>query len=116
MAALSQLAALLLSVLVEAAVAAALLAGLHWGSPGRGALAATVGTLATHWAVWAFMRPVTEAVGYWPALAIVEGLVVLAEAPAYRLIARQPWPRALLLSLLANVASTGVGLIYYALI
>lgn len=111
---MTQPVALLLSILVEAAAAAALLRGLGWASPLRGAAAAVAGTLVTHWAVWAFMPLVIEEIGYWPALLIVEGVVVLAETLAYRVIAQLPWRRAFLTSLVANAVSTLAGLAIYA--
>jgi hypothetical protein len=47
-------------------------------------------------------------------VALVESGVVLAESVAYRLIVPLPWRRALIASLVANGASTGAGLFYYA--
>ena len=110
---MSQPLALLLSILIEAAVAAGLVAALRWAPAWRAALAAAAGTLVTHWAVWAGMPPLTAAIGYWWALPVVEGLVVLAETLAYRLVARLSWPRALLVSFLANAASTAAGLLIW---
>ncbi|MCK8783894.1 hypothetical protein M0638_05800 [Roseomonas sp. NAR14] len=120
---MTQTAAFLLSVLVEAVAAALLVAAAGWGRlqsrPGspsaRAALAALAGTALTHPAVWHGVPPLADRLGYGTAVLLAEGAVVLAEAPAYRLLAALPWPRALLVSLLANAASTAAGLLLYAL-
>lgn len=112
---MNQTQALLLSVLSEAAVAAALVSALRWGGPARTAAAAVLATLLTHWAVWLAMPALYEPLGYWGAFAIAETAVVLAEAVVYRLIAVRGIGRALLVSLVANAASAGLGLLIYAL-
>lgn len=112
---MSQPVALILSILIEGGVAALMLWRLRWGAPWRGAAAALVGTLVTHWAVWAVMPPLIEEIGYWPTLLIVEGCVVLVETVAYRFVGGLTWRRALTASFAANLASTLAGLvIYYA--
>jgi len=107
--------ALFLSIAIEAAVAFALVRGLGWGGGARAALAATVGTLFTHPFVWHFVPRLEAAFGYAAAVALAETGVVLAESVAYRVILPLRWRRALLASLVANAASTGAGLAYYAL-
>lgn len=112
---MTQMQALLLSMLVEAAVAGSLAAALRWGAPARAASAAVVATALTHWAVWLGMPEMMDTLGYWGAFAVAETLVVLVEAAVYRLAAVRSAPRALLISLAANAASAGLGLLIYAL-
>jgi hypothetical protein len=112
---MSQLEALILSIAIEAVVAFALVRGLRWGGGWRAALSAALGTLASHPVAWPAMLALIAPLGYWAALAVVESGVVLAESVAYRLIVPLRWRRALLASLVANAASTGAGLLYYAL-
>ncbi|MDZ4740443.1 MAG: hypothetical protein SGJ03_11130 [Alphaproteobacteria bacterium] len=110
---LTQLEAMALTYVIEAAVAAALARTLQL-SPLNCAGAAIAGTTLTHpvlWAVFASAQNVTGAL----TTPILEAVVILAEAPAYRLIATPRWDDALLLSLLVNAASWGAGELIYAL-
>jgi hypothetical protein len=111
---MSQPLALLLSIGIEALVASVMIAALRWGSPGRAALAASIGTLATHGFAWEGMLRLMEDMDYMLALTIVEAGVVAAESVAYLLVARLPVGRSLAASLVANAASTGFGLALYA--
>jgi hypothetical protein len=112
---MSQTAALVLSIAIEAAVAFALIRALGWGSGLNAALAAAVGTLITHPFVWYAVPRLDGHIGYAGAVALIESGVVLAESVAYRLIVPLSWRRSLLASLVANAASTAAGLLYYAL-
>ena len=56
-----------------------------------------------------------ESLNYALAVAIVEAAVVVVESFGYRWIALLSWGRALLASLVANAASTGLGLALYML-
>jgi hypothetical protein len=112
---MSEWLALSISILVEAAVAAALVAGLRWGSGLRAALAATLGTLATHPFAWNGMLILIDEFDYWTAFFCVEAAVVLVETLAYILCTRLPVGRALFASLIANSASSGLGLALYVL-
>jgi len=78
-------------------------------------MAAVVGTLITHWPAWWAIVRLSDALGYAPAVAGVEAAVVLVESAAYRLVVPLPWGRATFASLMANAASTGVGLLLYGL-
>lgn len=111
---MSQTAALLLSIVIEAAAAALLVRVWRRGDPARAVLAAALATLVTHMAVWRGVPPLADLVGYGPAVLLVEVVAVLAEAPAYRLVVPLGWRDALLASLIANAASTGIGLALYA--
>lgn len=112
---MTQNAALLLSIAIEAAVAAGLAHGLKWGGRLPSAFAAAFGTLMTHPLVWHGMDAGAEFFGYWPALIGVELAAVLIESLLYRLAAADRWVRALALSGAANLASLGFGLALYAL-
>jgi len=105
--------ALLVSCAVEAVVAASVLGLSGWGQPLRGFATAVAATLMTHPVVWWVFPEIEMRTSYWTALALVELLVVLAETLAYRLILPTDGPRALALSLVANAASVGVGMLYY---
>jgi hypothetical protein len=114
---MTQPLALLLSVVVECISAFVLVGARDWGNPLRAALAAAVGTVATHWAAWWSIVWLTETIDidYAPAVAAVESVVVLVEAIGYRLIVPLPSSQALLASFVANGASTASGLALYAL-
>jgi hypothetical protein len=111
---MTQIQALTVSIAIEAVSAFILVRGLRWGSGMRAALAATVGTLITHPFVWHGVPRLEGPLGYSAAVALIESLVVLAESVAYRVIVPLAWSRALPASLIANAASTGAGLLYYA--
>ena len=112
--AVTQASALLLSILIEAPVAAALVGGLGWGCAGRAGWAAALGTAMTHPVAWPAILWCSGMIGYWPGLLVTEGGVVLAESLAYYTVVPMPAGRALLASLVANAASTVAGLLLYA--
>jgi len=112
---LTQTDALLLSIAIESAVAWALIAGLRWGAGVRGALAAAVGTLLTHWAAWSGFQWLHEDLGYAPTLVVVETGVIGVEWVVYRVLVPLAAARALLASAIVNAASTLAGLAIYAL-
>jgi hypothetical protein len=111
---MDQLSALAASIAVEGLVAASLLARLGWRKVLRGIFAAALATLATHPVAWAGIKALESAGGYGLAVLVVEALVCLAEAIAYRLLVPLAWPAALAVSVAANAASTLAGLLYYA--
>ncbi len=112
---MTQPLALLLSIISESIAAWVLVGACGWGSAWRAGLAAVLGTLVTHWAAWWSIIGLTGMIGYAPAVAAVESFVVLVEAIAYSLIVPLPSGRALLVSLVANGASTALALALYAL-
>jgi hypothetical protein len=112
---MSQTAALVTSIAVEAVVAFMLIRALGWGSGLNAALAASLGTLVTHPVAWVLIPRLEGPIGYAGSVALVESGVVLAESIAYRLVVPLVWRRALTASLIANAASTVAGLLYYAL-
>jgi hypothetical protein len=101
---------MVLSVAIEAAVAALLVAALRWGLAWRAAAAAAFGTLATHHWAWQDYPVLDAALGPWGGYLAVECAVALFECVGYRLIAQIDWARALLVSVAANAASAGAGL------
>lgn len=112
---MTQSLALILSIAVEACAAALAARGLRWGAPVPAALAAALGTLATHAFVWDGVEDGIAAIGYWPALALAETAAVLVESLFYRALATSRLTQALALSAAANAASLGLGLLLYAL-
>lgn len=112
---MSQITALLLSLVIEGAVAATAAGMARWGDPRRAAIAAIIGTLLTHGLTWWSVAALEAPLGYLPAVLAVETAVVAAESIAYRLIMPLRLLRALALSLLANAASASAGLALYGL-
>jgi hypothetical protein len=112
---MTELQALLLSIVIEAAVAAALVGALRWGSPLRAAFAASLATLMTHWFAWHGVLWLEAPLGYRAAVLIVESAVVVCESFVYLAIVPLPPRRAFIASLIANAASTAAGLTLYAL-
>lgn len=110
---MTQTEAMLLTFAIEAVAAAALARSLKL-QPTACVLSAIAASAITHpilWAVFFDMRTVLGAL----TTPVLEGCIILAEAPAYRLIATRRWDDALLLSIIANAASWGAGEIIYAL-
>jgi hypothetical protein len=112
---MSQPAAMMLSIAIEAIVAAGLIAVLRWGSPARAALSATIGTLLTHWFAWHLAPPVMAAIGVIPGFIAIESCVTLVEAVVYFFLVPVNSLRALLLSLAANGSSAAAGVVLAAL-
>ena len=113
---MDQSSALAASIAVEGAVVALLLMRMDRAKLLRGIAAAALATLMTHPLAWWSIKALEPAAGYWVAVAAVEALVCLAEAVAYRLLVPLAWPAALAVSVVANAASTLVGLLYYAML
>jgi hypothetical protein len=110
---LTQMEAMGLTLVIESAAALALapVLGLR---PAACALSAILASTLTHPILWAIFYSVHEVLG--PLTTpILEAIIVLAEAPFYRVIARTKWDDALLMSLLVNAASWGAGEAIYAL-
>lgn len=108
---MSQLTALLLTLLIEAAVVLALVRRRPPG-PARWLVAALCASLITHplawWAHGALPLPL------WPRALLIEAVVIAIEAALYRGLAPAPWPWALGVSAAANGASFGVGVLLTA--
>jgi len=111
---MSQPLAMLLSIAIEAAVAAVLIGALRWGSAGRAAAAATVGTLLTHWFAWQWSPPVMAVIGDIPGFIAVEACVALVESGIYRFLVPLSLGHALVLSLAANGSSAALGIVLAA--
>jgi hypothetical protein len=111
---MDQLAALLASMVVESITVALLLARSGRGRLVRGVAVAALSTLVTHPFAWWGIGAAEPALGYWAAVLVVEALVCLAEAIAYRMVVPLGWPASLSVSVAANGTSTLAGLLYYA--
>lgn len=112
---MDQLSALLASVAVESVTVALLFARRARRTLVRAIAVAAVSTVATHPLAWWSIETIEPSVGYWIAVLIVEALVWLAEAMAYRLVVPLDWPGSLVVSAVANGTSTLAGLLYYAM-
>lgn len=110
-----QLEAWALTLVVEGIVAA-LLARPFGVKPLGAAAAGVIGSLFSHPIVWWLHFRLVDDVGYWGSFAIVESFAWASEAPFYRVLARAPWGRAILLSLIVNASSVlaGFAVYYYA--
>ena len=102
-----QLAAWLVTLAVEAIVAA-ILARQFGLVSGKAAAAAFFGSLVTHPVVWWTYFKIIYAIGYWPTFAVVEGFAVGVEAVFYR-AAGARWDAAFAISFVVNAASVLVG-------
>jgi hypothetical protein len=114
---MSQLYAYLISLTSEAFVAGllALTVWRTWPMTARAALAAACATALTHPIVWQSGLWLFPRIGYWPGLAVIEAFAVLAEWPAYMLIARTTPVAGLALSLSANIVSFMIGWVWLLL-
>ena len=110
---MTQLDAFALTLLIEAAVAAALGRALKL-DPVQCALAAMAGSAVTHPILWAIYRPAQDYLGA-HTIPILELLIMATETLAYRTLATKRWLLAGLLSIVANGASWGIGEVIYAL-
>lgn len=110
---LTQLDAMSLTLVIEAAVAASLApayARVAW----RCAAAAVLASCITHPILWAIYHDATQVFGALTTPAL-ETVIIAAETLAYRAIATTRWDEAALFSCAANFASWGAGELIYAL-
>lgn len=107
---MTPLLALLLSLSVEAPIAATVVAIDGRCRPIGAAAAAVVGTSLTHGLAWDAVFTATDHMDWIPAVLLVEAAVVLVEAVVYRAMTPLSIPRSLFVSLLANAGSTALGL------
>ncbi len=115
---MTQWQAELLSLAIEVPVATLVVAvGLHM----RGArmivvmiLAAAAGTALTHPVVWTGVLALAPRVGWVAAVAALELFAVVGETVVYRVATPLTWRQAGLVSLVANAASFGAGLVLSA--
>ena len=112
--------AFLIGMLIEGAVAALLGALLHkrfdrsyFGAAVRCGAAAVVGTGATNPAIWVGFSRLEDWTGnWWGAAALGEAGVVLVEALFYAAALRGRWRWSLALSIAANAAVFGAGMLF----
>jgi len=107
--------AMLVSIAVEAATAAALIVALGWGNAVRAAASAALGTVLTHWFAWHWSPVLMTAIGAVPGFIAAEAAVTIVEAVVYRLVVPLGFGRALVLSLAANGSSAALGVLLAAL-
>lgn len=113
---MTQLEAQLLSILIEAPLAALLVSAAGWPSRGRlqVAIGSAVATSVTHPLLWAFVETAAPRMDYVPAVLVGEAAVVLAEAAILAWGAGLSARHSLAVSLLVNGASAAVGLVLLA--
>ena len=109
---MSQTTALLLTLAIEIPIAVGLVAGLRWapGETARVAAVALGATLITHPLLWM----AADRLDSWPRLFMAEGLIALGEGLAYAFAGGLALRRGLLVSVVANAASFGMGLLIHA--
>ncbi|TBW31854.1 hypothetical protein EYW49_22765 [Siculibacillus lacustris] len=112
----TQTGALAWSLVIEASTAAALASWTGWGTPGRAAIAAIAGTLATHGFAWSYVLEHAEVETFALVVLQVEATVVVIESLAYRLLVCAPIVRCLAFSVAANAMSAGFGLLMNGLV
>src|SRR5258708_36762772 len=104
---LSWLEAFGITLVVEAVAAATLAPAFKVGRR-RAALSGVAGSTFTHPVLWLAFYQVYADLGA-ATTPVLEVLVMLAEAPFYRFIAKAEWRESLLLSVLVNAASWWTG-------
>ncbi len=113
---LTEAEALVMSALIEAPIAYAIVRLAGW--PGRGAIhaaiASAVATAVTHPQFWAAAVWASPRFGYWPSVMAGEAIVVLAEGFLIAWMAGLTLQRAMTVSLIANFTScvAGIALIF----
>lgn len=117
---MNQLAAMCLSIAIEAPVALALRAWWEVAAREDREIARTIGiaaaaTMLTHPMAWWLNARGLRALMFGPRAAIIEGLVWAAETVVYARVLPMSWGRAVVVSGLANGLSFGIGLgLWYA--
>ncbi|HVG94865.1 MAG TPA: hypothetical protein VND21_10495 [Planctomycetota bacterium] len=113
---MTQSTALLLTLAIEVPIVVGLTVAGRW--PRRDVLRLGVtaigASLLTHPLLWLADAALQSRLAWAPRVALLEVGVTLLEAAAYAIAGRAGWPRGLLLSLVANAASLGTGLLLYA--
>jgi hypothetical protein len=113
---MSEFEAMLLSVAIEAPIAFAIVAIRRW--PCRGpldaAIAIALATAVTHPQLWTAAQWLYPRIGFWATAAGAETVVVAVEAAIISWATGLPATRSLALSLLANGASTLIGIALFA--
>ncbi|HEY3815349.1 MAG TPA: hypothetical protein VGL66_19180 [Caulobacteraceae bacterium] len=110
---MSEFQALLLSAAIEAPIAWLLVRLTRWPSRGplHAALAAAAATAVTHPQLWAAVLWLTPRFGWSPVVVAGEAVVVVVEGLLIAWMAGLTLRHAMLLSLAANSASFGAGLL-----
>lgn len=111
-----EIEALAISAAIEAPIAWIIVRLARWPCRGplHAALASAVATAVTHPQLWAAAEWAYPRFGYWPSVAVLETLVVLAEGLLIAWMARLAPGRAMLVSLAANLASCLTGIVLFS--
>ncbi|MGD0641887.1 MAG: hypothetical protein ABSC22_14155 [Roseiarcus sp.] len=109
---LTEAQALLISATIEGPIAFAIVRATKW--PSRGPLhvgvASAVATAVTHPQLWAAAFWAYPRFPYWPAILVLEALVIAAEGVLIAWMAQLVLPRAMIVAFIANSASFLFGL------
>ncbi|MGD1038695.1 MAG: hypothetical protein ABR878_16295 [Roseiarcus sp.] len=109
---LSEAQALVISAAIEGPIAFAIVRAAEW--PSRGALhvgvASMAATAVTHPQLWAAAYWAYPRFPYWPAILVLEALVIAAEGVMIAWMAQLALSRAMIVSSIANSASFLFGL------
>ena len=113
---MTEFEAMLLSVAIEAPIAFAITAITRWPSRGplNAAIAISLATAVTHPQLWTAALWLYPRIGYWPTAGVTETAVAVVEAAIVAWATALSPARALVLSVVANSASTLVGLLLFA--
>lgn len=115
---MSQWQAFLVSISIEAVVAYIFSYIINKEKKSRHfrcALTAIFSTAVTHPFAWCFNAYIFITIPFVYRAFIIETFVIITESFTYRLVTDLGWWRSLLLSIVANVFSFGLGLVIYAL-
>ena len=111
---LTEPSALVISALIEAPIAYAIVRFAKWPSRGafHAAAASAVATAGTHPQLWFNVIPgLSDYLGYWSSVALAEIVVVVIEGALIAWMADLNIQRAMLVSLVANAASFAAGVL-----
>jgi hypothetical protein len=113
---MTEFEAMMLSIAIESPLAFAMvsLAGWPCRGPLHAAIAVMLATAVTHPQLWAASLWLYPQIGYWPTVGVTEALVILAEATIIAWVTGLSPARALVISGIANGASTLAGLALFA--
>jgi hypothetical protein len=108
--------AMVLSVAIEAPLAFAVVSLARWPCRGplHAAIAVTLATAVTHPQLWTASLWLYPRIGYWSTVVCAEALVILAEATIIAWTTGLSSARALMVSAIANGASTLAGVALFA--
>jgi hypothetical protein len=112
---MSEFEAMLLSAAIEGPLAFAVVSIKRWPcrGPFQAALTVMLATAATHPQLWTASQWLFPRIGYWSALGILEGVVILVEAAIIVWVSGLSSTQALVVSGVTNSASATAGIILF---